>query len=183
MTEHLDALTLNGWADGLLGPEARERAAAHLALCAACRARAAGQAQMAGLLHRLPPEAPPPLLARKVVAAVARRRRSEAGWRRLATASAASALLGLALVALAWPDMARLLPAVAGAGALSATSLTAMTNLPANTVSILASGTFDWGSALTDGAGAAMFTGLVLLAGAVFGGLAQLLRPAPVGQV
>jgi predicted anti-sigma-YlaC factor YlaD len=183
MTEHLDALTLNAWADRLLSPAERQRVTAHLAECGECRALAAGQAQIAQLLSRLPPEAPPPRLAPAVVAAVARRRRSETAWRRLATVSAGAALLGLVLVALAWPDVARLMPAVVGgaqmsAGILSGTDLTALLDVPAQTLGTLASTTFDWGSGLTGGAGEALLMGLVLLTGAAFGGLAQLLRPA-----
>lgn len=70
----------------------------------------------------------------------------------------------------------RLLPALAGAAA-PATSLTALLDLPAQTMAALASSTFDWGALLTDGAGVALLTGLVLLTGAAFGGLAQLLQP------
>jgi predicted anti-sigma-YlaC factor YlaD len=187
MTEHLDALTLNGWADGLLAPDERQRAVAHLAHCAECRARSAGQAQTAQLLRQLAPEAPPPQLARNIVAVVAaasaaasatakaERGRSEAAWARLAGGSALAALLGLLLVAVAWPDLARLLPAMAGAAPL--TSVGNVLDVPADALATLASSAFGWGSALTEGAGAALLTGLVLLTGAAFGGLAQLLRP------
>ena len=193
MTEHLDAVILNGWADGLLAPEVRQRAAAHLAQCAECRARAAGQAQTARLLKQLAPEAPPPLLARNIVAAVAaasaaasaaattEQRRNEAAWARLAAGSAVAALLGLLLVAVAWPDLARLLPAVAGANA-PLTSVGNVLDVPADALAALVSSAFDWGSALTGGAGAALLTGLVLLTGAAFGGLAQLLRPSVVNS-
>lgn len=191
MTEHLDALTLSGWADGLLSPSGQQRAAAHLEQCAECRARAAGQAQTARLLTRLAPEAPPPQLARNIVAAVEAasaaakaERRSEATWARLAAGSAVAALLGLLLVAVAWPDVAQLLPAVAGANA-PLTSAGNLLDVPVDALAALAtlvSSAFDWGSALTGGAGAALLTGLVLLTGAAFGGLAQLLRPASVAS-
>jgi predicted anti-sigma-YlaC factor YlaD len=176
MAKHLDAPILNAWADGVLAPDERQHAAAHLAECVECRARAAGQAQTAQWLRRLPPEAPPPLLVSNILAALARRRRSEAARARWAAVSAAAALLGLALVALAWPDVARLLPAVTAAGA-SGISLTALLELPAESLASLAGSTVDWAAALTGGAGVALLTGLVFLAGAAFGGLAQLLRP------
>ena len=181
MTRHLDGLTLSRGADGLLAADEQQRAAAHLRQCARCRAQAAGQAHTARLLQQLPLEPPPPHLARGILAALARRRGSEAGWRRLAAGSAVAALLGLALVALAWPDFARLLPAVAGANA-PISSAGALLDVPADALGALgtlASSTFDWGSALTGGTGAALMTGLVLLTGAAFGGLAQLLRPTP----
>ena len=175
MTPHLDALTLSRWADGLLDDEDRQRAAAHLAQCVECRARAAGQAHTARRLRQLAPEMPPPHLARSIVAALARRRDSEAVWRQLAAGSAVAGLLGVLLVALAWPDLARLLPALAGANApLSGAG--SLLNGPVDALGALANSAFDWGSALTGGAGAALLTGLVLLTGAAFGGLAQLLQ-------
>jgi predicted anti-sigma-YlaC factor YlaD len=182
MTQHLDALTLGRWADGLLAAEEQQRAAAHLAQCAECQAQAAGQAPTARWLQQLAPEPPPPQLARSILAALARRRVHEAAWTRLAAGSAVAALLGLALVALAWPDFARLLPALAGANVPLSSSAGSLLDVPADVLAAMgtvASSTFDWGSALTGGAGAALMTGLVLLTGAAFGGLAQLLRPAP----
>ena len=86
--------------------------------------------------------------------------------------------MGLALVVLAWPDVARLMAAAAGASVPSA-SLTALLDLPADTLGALANSTFDWASVLTGGAGVALMTGLVLLTAGAFGGLIQLLRPAP----
>jgi predicted anti-sigma-YlaC factor YlaD len=182
MTQHLDALTLGRWADGLLPAAEQERAAAHLAQCVECRAQAAGQAQTARRLQHLVLEPPPPQLARGILAALARRRGSEAAWTRLAAGSAVAALLGLALVALAWPDFARLLPAAAGAGAPLSSSAGSLLDVPADALGALgtlASSAFDWGSALSGGTGAALMTGLVLLTGAAFGALAQLLRPTP----
>jgi predicted anti-sigma-YlaC factor YlaD len=176
MTQHLDALTLSRWADGLLAPEDSQRVAAHLAMCDACGAWAARQAQIAHWLSQMPPEPPPPQLARSIVAAVAQRRRSEAAWARLSAISAVAALLGLLLVALAWSDVAGLLPALAG-GSAPLNGLTALLDGPADALVALANSTFDWGATLTSGAGAALLTGLVLLTGAAFGWLAQLLRP------
>ena len=189
MTEHLDARILNGWADGLLAPEERQRAAAHLAQCAECRARAAGQALTARLLKQLAPEAPPPLLARNIVAAIAaamaaakaEHRRTDVAWARLAAGSAVAALLGLLLVAVAWPDLARLFPAMAGANA-PLTSVGNVLDVPVDALATLVSSAFNWGSALTGGADGALLTGLVLLTGAAFGGLAQLLRPSVVNS-
>jgi predicted anti-sigma-YlaC factor YlaD len=180
MTQHLDALTLGRWADGLLAAEEQQRAAAHLAQCAECRAQAAGQAQAARWLQQLAPEPPPPQLARNLLAALARRRRSEAAWGRLAAGSAVAALLGLALVALAWPDFARLLTALAGANGPLGSSASNLLEAPADMLAMLGmltSSALDWGVAITSGAGAALMTGLVLLTAAAFGGLAQLLRP------
>ena len=182
MTQHLDALTLGRWADGLLRAQEREQVAAHLAQCAECRAQAAGQAQTARLLQQLPLEPAPSRLNRGILAALARRRGSEALWRQLAAGSAVAALLGLVLVALAWPDFARLLPAAAAANAPLTNSAGSLLDVPADALAALgalASSTFDWGSALTSGTGAALMTGLVLLTGAAFGALAQLLRPTP----
>ena len=182
MTNHLDALTLGAWADGLTPPDERQRVAAHLAECARCRSLAAGQAQMAQWLLHLPPESPPPLLARAIAASVSRRRRSEVAWARLATVSGAAALLGLGLMALALPDVARLLPALAAVSA-PGTSVTALFDLPAGTLAGLAGSTVDWASTLTGGAGVTLLVGLVLLAGAAFGALAQLLRPGVLDSV
>ncbi len=182
MTPHLDGLTLGRWADGLLPPHEQEQAAAHLARCAGCRAQAAGQAQTARLLQQLALEPPPPNLARGILAALARRRGSEAAWTRLAAGSAVAALLGLALLALAWPDLARLLPAAAGANAPLTSSAGSLLDVPGDALAALgtlASGAFDWGAALTGSTGAALMMGLVLLTGAAFAGLAQLLRPTP----
>jgi len=182
MTQHLDALTVGRLADGLLRPGERERVAAHLAQCAECRALAAGQAQTARLLQRLALEPASPQLTRGILAALARRRGSDAAWRRLAAGSAVAALLGLALVALAWPDLARLLPAAASTNAPLASSAGSFLDVPADALAALgalASSTFDWGAALTGSTGAALMTGLVLLTGAAFGGLVQLLRPTP----
>jgi anti-sigma factor RsiW len=181
MMKHPDALTLNAWADGLLEPQARQRIAGHLADCDKCRARAAGQAQMAQLLRRLPPEAPPPQLARSIVAALPRqpRRQPASGLWAAAPAmlSLAAALVGMALVVAAWPDVARLMAVAAGTAVPSA-SLTALMDLPADTLGALANSTFDWASVFTGGAGVALLTGLVLLTAAAFGGLVQLLRPS-----
>ncbi len=184
-SKHLDALTLNAWADGLLEPDERRQAAAHLAACERCRARAAGQAQMAHLLRHLPAEPPPPLLAHRIVARLGRQPRRRPAWALPASTaqaaltwlSAAAALVGLALVVLAWPDVARLMAAAAGAS-VPAANLTALLDLPADTLGALANSTFDWASVLTGGAGVALMTGLVLLTAGAFGGLIQLLRPA-----
>jgi anti-sigma factor RsiW len=183
-SKHLDALTLNAWADGLLEPDERRQAAAHLAACDRCRARAAGQAQMAHLLRHLPAEPPPPFLAHRIVARLARQPRRRPAWAlpaataqaALTWLSAAAALVGLALVVLAWPDVARLIAAGAG---LPSANLAALLDLPADTLGALANSTFDWASVLTGGAGVALMTGLVLLTAGAFGGLIQLLRPAP----
>ena len=178
MSAHLDAQTLSRWADGLLAEKDQRRAAAHLAECAACRATAAGQAQTARRLRQLALETPPPHLARAILAAIDRRRHSEAFWRQLAAGSAVAALLGVLLVAVAAPDLGRLLPALAGAGApLSGVTGASLLDVPADALGALAGSAFDWGSALSGGAGAALLTGLVLLTGAAFGGLAQMLRP------
>jgi hypothetical protein len=85
-------------------------------------------------------------------------------------------------VVVALPDLTRLLPALAGA-AVPATSYTALLDLPSQTMAALASSTFDWASLLTDGAGVALLTGLVLLTGAAFGGLAQMLQPASMREI
>ncbi len=180
MTQHLDALTLGRWADGLLAAEEQQRAAAHLAQCAECRAQTAGQAQAARWLQQLAPEPPPPHLARNILAALARRRRSEAAWGRVAAGSAVAALLGLVLLALAWPDFARLLLALAGANVPAAGNAGNLLDVPPDVLGMLGtltSSAVDWGAAITSGAGAALMTGLVLLTVAAFGGLAQLLRP------
>ena len=176
MTPHLDGQTLSRWAAGLLPPTERQRAAAHLDECQACRAWAVRQAQMADRLSQLPLETPPPALARTIVAAVAQRRRSDLVWARVSAISAAAALLGLLLVALAWSEVAGLLPAVSGAGP-SLAGLGALLDVPADALAALAASAFDWGATLTSGAGAALLTGLVLLTGAAFSALAQLLRP------
>ena len=179
MTAHLDPLTLGRWADGLLADDEQQRAAAHLAECRACRAQAAGQAHTARRLRQLPSETPPPHLARAILAAINRRRNSEVFWRRLAAGSAVAALLGALLVAVAMPDLARLLPALAG-GPLSGVS--GVLDVPADALGGLASSAVDWGAALSNGAGAALLTGLVLLTGAAFGALAQLLRPGAMAN-
>jgi predicted anti-sigma-YlaC factor YlaD len=179
MSAHLDAQTLGRWADGLLAEEDGQRAAAHLAQCLACRARAARQSQTARLLRQLPPETPPPHLARGILAAIDRRRNSETFWRQLAAGSTVAALLGLLLLAVAGADLARLLPALAGAPLSAASSVL---DVPADALGALAGSAFDWGSALSGGAGAALLTGLVLLTGAAFGALAQLLRPGAMSN-
>jgi len=175
MTAHLDALTLGRWADGLLADDEQQRAAAHLAECRACRAQAASQARTARLLQQLPLETPPPHLARGILAAINRRRNSEVFWRQLAAGSALAGLLGALLVAVAVPDLARLLPALTGGPLAGAGSVL---DVPADALGGLANSAFDWGAALSNGAGAALLTGLVLLTGAAFGALAQLLRPS-----
>lgn len=174
MSAHLDGPTLSRWADGLLAGEAQALAAAHLAQCGACQAQAGDQAQTARRLRQLALETPPPGLARGILAAIERRRNSEAFWRQLAAGSAVAALLGVLLVALAAPDLARLLPALVGAPLSGSASVL---NVPADALAALAGSAFDWGSALSGGAGAALLTGLVLLTGAAFGALARLLRP------
>lgn len=175
MSAHLDPHTLSRWADGLLPDEDQARAAAHLAECAACRARAASQARLAQRLRHLALETPPSNLARGILAAIDRRRNSEAFWRQLAAGSAVAALLGVLLVAAAVPDLTRLLPALAG-GSLSSAGASVL-DVPADALGALANTAFDWGTALSGSAGAALLTGLVLLTGAAFGALAQLLRP------
>ena len=77
------------------------------------------------------------------------------------------------------PDLARLLPALAGVN-VPLTGASSLLDVPVEALAALASSAFDWGSAVTSGAGAALLTGLVLLTGAAFGGLAQLLRPGVV---
>ena len=175
MSAHLDAHTLSRWADGLLPADEQARAAAHLAECAACRAQAGSQAHMAQRLRRLALETPPSNLARGILAAIDRRRNSEAFWRQLAAGSAVAALLGVLLVAVAVPDLTRLPLALAG-GPLS-TGGASVLDVPADALGSLANTAFAWGSALSGSAGAALLTGLVLLTGAAFGALAQLLRP------
>ncbi len=177
MTAHLDALTLGRWADGLLAEDDQQRAAAHLAECAACQALAAGQARTARLLQRLPLETSPPHLARGILAVINRRRNSEVFWRQLVAGSAVAALLGALLVAVAVPDLARLLPALAGGPPASS-----LLDVSADALGGLANSAFDWGAALSNGAGAALLTGLVLLTGAAFGALAQLLRPGALSN-
>ena len=176
MSAHLDAQTLSRWADGLLAEDEQTLAAAHLAACAVCRAQAAGQAHTAQRLRQLALETPPPGLARGILAALERRRNSEAFWRQLAAGSAVAALLGALLVAVAAPDLTRLLAALTATGAPLNASASVL-DVPADALAGLAGSTFDWGSALTGGAGAALLTGLVLLTAAAFGALARMLRP------
>ena len=176
MSAHLDGHTLSRWVDGLLADDEQARAAAHLAECAPCRAQATAQAQMARRLRQLTLEPPPSGLARGILAAIDRRRYSETFWRQMAAGSAVAALLGVLLLAAAAPDLARLLPSLTAASApLSASG--SVLDVPADALGALAGSAFDWGSALSGGAGAALLTGLVLLTGAAFGGLAQMLRP------
>ena len=176
MSPHLDAHTLSRWADGLLPGDDQARVAAHLAECARCRAQAASQTRLAQRLRQLALETPPSNLARGILAAIDRRRNSEAFWRQLAAGSAVAALLGVLLVAVAVPDLTRLPLALAG-GPLSSSAGASLLDVPADALGALANTAFDWGSALSGSAGAALLTGLVLLTGAAFAALAQLLRP------
>jgi predicted anti-sigma-YlaC factor YlaD len=192
MSEHPDALTLTAWTEGQLpnGAEWR-RVAQHVVDCPDCRALSAEHEQTSRLLSRLPVEDPPPSLAQNIVAAVRRQqevdrrreaelRRGELAWRRVAAASVVCALAGLALVVVAWPDVLNVATAAAGTAAASANApqatLTALLDLPLETLGQIASSTVDWGTMLTQGAGAGLLLGLVLLTAAAFGGLAQLLH-------
>jgi anti-sigma factor RsiW len=186
MTEHPDALTLTAWTEGQLPAAERDRVARHVADCPDCRAQTAEQEQTNRLLSRLPAETAPAGLGQGILAAVRRKqaadrrreaelRRGERIWQRVAAASVVCALAGLALVAAAWPDVLNVAAAAAGVS-VPQTSLTGLVDVPLETWGQIASSAVDWATVLTQGAGAALLLGLVLLTAGAFGGLAELVH-------
>ena len=79
MSEHIDRLSLEAWAEELAPAARRQAVEAHIAECQVCRAHLASARQMSALLRRLPREAPAPYLATRLNAAIAAGR-APAGW-------------------------------------------------------------------------------------------------------
>lgn len=104
MSEHIDRLTLEAYADQALSAAQCKVVAAHIAECGACRARLANAQQMSVLLHRMPREMPAPHLAARINAAIAARRTpATVTWMRVLVAAVfAAGLALLILAALQW---------------------------------------------------------------------------------
>ena len=97
MSEHVDRLTLEAYAEELVSAAQRQAVETHIAECQVCRTRLASTRQMAALLHRLPREMPTPHLAAQINATIAARRMpASARWTRVLVP--AMFVVGLALV-------------------------------------------------------------------------------------
>jgi len=74
MSEHVDRLILEAYAEELVPAAQRQAVEAHIAECQVCRARLASARQMSALLRRMPREMPAPYLSARINAAIAARR-------------------------------------------------------------------------------------------------------------
>jgi hypothetical protein len=132
------------------------------------------------LLTRLPSEPPAPDLLARIIAAVEQRRRTRMRWRLVGVVATACAVVGLVLIASAWPiELASRAPALTepDAGAFSQ-SVSDFLAAPSEAFSELIGAVLVWETALAEGIGAALLLGILLLTVAIFGGLARLLRGA-----
>ena len=97
MSEHVDRLTLEAYAEELVSAAQRQAVEAHIAECQVCQARLASARQISALLRRLPRETPAPYLAAQINATIAARRTpAVARWTRVLVP--AMFVIGLALV-------------------------------------------------------------------------------------
>ena len=102
MSEHVDRLTLEAYADKALPAALRQMVEAHLADCPTCRARLTSAQQMSVLLSRMPREIPTPGLAARINAAIpAQRAPATPRWMRALVPAAFT--IGLVLLVLAAP--------------------------------------------------------------------------------
>ncbi len=134
------------------------------------------------LLARLPSEPPAPDLSARIIAAVEQRRRARMRWRLAGVVAMACAFAGVALIASSWP-----IELAARAAAVTPPDADAFNQAvgdflaaPSEALTELVDSALAWETTLTEGIGAALLLGVILLAAAVFGGLARLLsRSAP----
>ncbi len=106
MEDHIDRLTRESFTERALPPASQSSVEAHLAICPACRARAAAAQQMSKLLYSMPREKPAADLAARINAGIASRRAAQAAptprWIRVLVP--AMFAVGLVLLALASPQ-------------------------------------------------------------------------------
>ena len=114
MSEHVDRLTLEAYADKALPAALRQMVEAHLVDCPICQARLTGAQQMSVLLSRMPRERPTPNLSARINAAIAAQQAPATPWWMRALVPAAFAV-GLVLLVLAAPQWSSLAQAMATA--------------------------------------------------------------------
>ena len=103
MSDHIDRLTLEAYADKLLPAAQRNVVETHVAECSDCQMRLASSQQMSAWLSRMPRERPAPNLSTRINAAIAAQRAPMAArWVRVLVTAAFAA--GLALLALSTPE-------------------------------------------------------------------------------
>jgi anti-sigma factor RsiW len=109
MSDHIDRLTLEAYADKLLPAAQRNVVETHVAECSDCQMRLASSQQMSAWLSRIPRERPAPNLSTRINAAIAAQRAPMAArWVRvLVTAAFAAGLALLALAAPGWSSWAQ----------------------------------------------------------------------------
>ena len=176
MSEHVDRLTLEAYAEELVSAAQRQAVETHIAECQVCRTRLASTRQMAALLHRLPREMPTPHLAAQINATIAARRMpASAGWTRVLVP--AMFVVGLVLVmslAPRWSGWAQIARAELPTSEIMATWLVNVVMDPAVALEsfVLSAESILAGTAELD---AALTLATVLLALASVAWLAQLL--------
>ena len=180
MSEHVDRLTLEAYADKALPAALRQMVEVHLADCPICQARLTGAQQMSVLLSRMPLAQPAPGLAARINAAIAAQRApATSRWMRaLVPATFVAGLALLMLTAPEWGSRAQTAIAQLPTGEVLATWLVNLATDPAIALESLMTlveqmiiGTTELSALLT--------LATVLLAGASVAGLAQLLGERP----
>ncbi len=135
------------------------------------------------LLARMPSEPPAHDLAARIIAAVAQRRQARMRWRLAGVVAMACAFVGVVLIASSWPvDLAARAPAVTAPDADAVSqAVSDFLAAPSEALTEWVGAALAWETALAEGTGAALLLGIVLLTGAILGGLARLLSwSAPV---
>jgi len=178
MSEHIERLALEAYADKVLPAAQRRAVEVHIAECKVCRARLASAQQMSALLCQMPREVPAPPLAARINAAIAATRAPvTARWMRVLVPAAFA--VGLVLLALATPQWGNWAQAAATAQLPTEQALLAwLNNLVADPTLVLDELVLFAEQTLTSAAeetGVLLTLGTVLLALASVAGLAQLL--------